>query len=76
MPRDGSGRAHNDVEDKPEIAHGASEPGSNVDRSGKAAALPEGEKGMAIEGMNASGGSSQGLSRGPNVGQGKGGLDK
>ncbi|EHA45796.1 hypothetical protein MCOR27_000503 [Pyricularia oryzae] len=76
MPRDGSGRAHNDVEDKPEIAHGVDQPGSNVDRSNKAAAMPEGEKGMAIEGMNASGGSSQGLSRGPNVGQGKGASAK
>lgn len=76
MPRDGSGRSHNAVEDKPEIAHGAGEPGSEVDRSNKAAAMPEPENGAAIEGMSASGGGSQGLSQGPDVGQGKGNSAK
>lgn len=38
----------------------------------KTAPLPEGlhEKGAGLEGMNASGGKSQGLKQGPNVGQG------
>lgn len=43
-----------------------------VARADKTADLPEGikEKGLAVEGMNASGGSSQGIKQGPNVGQG------
>lgn len=32
--------------------------------------MPEPEKGAGLEGMPASGGSSQGLKQGPNVGQG------
>lgn len=44
----------------------------HVDRADKTAPLPEGkdEKGLALEGMNASAGSSQGIKKGPNVGQG------
>ncbi|KAL8386779.1 hypothetical protein RB595_010397 [Gaeumannomyces hyphopodioides] len=75
MPRDGSGRADNAVdENATPIIHGADQPGSNVDRSGKAAPPPEPEKGEAIEGMNASGGGSQGLAQGPSRGQGGGSI--
>lgn len=47
---------------------------SKVDRADKAAPLPEGlqEKGQAVEGANASGGQSQGIKKGGNVGQGAG----
>ncbi|KAH7316597.1 hypothetical protein B0I35DRAFT_433493 [Stachybotrys elegans] len=47
-----------------------------VDRADKTAPLPEGlnEQGAGIPGMNASGGQSQGIKKGPNVGQGKGPL--
>lgn len=73
MPRDGGGRADNAVDEQTtQVIHGADQAGSNVDRSGKAAPLPEGEKGAAIEGMNASGGQSQGLAQGPSAGQGGG----
>ncbi|TDZ20037.1 hypothetical protein Cob_v006881 [Colletotrichum orbiculare MAFF 240422] len=71
MPRDGSGRSHNAVEADHDIVHGAGEvKDTHVDRADKTAPLPEGEKGNAIPGLNASGGSSQGLAQGPNVGQG------
>lgn len=45
-----------------------------MDRSDKSAPLPEGinEKGAGLEGMNASGGQSQGIKKGPDVGQGGG----
>jgi hypothetical protein len=43
-----------------------------LERTEKVADLPEGkdEKGLAIEGMNASGGQSAGIKKGDNVGQG------
>lgn len=43
-------------------------------RADKTAPLPEGleEKGAGLEGMNASGGQSQGIKTGDNVGQGGG----
>jgi hypothetical protein len=41
-----------------------------VDRADKTAPLPEPEKGLGLPDANASGGQSQGLARGPNVGQG------
>ncbi|KAJ9145567.1 hypothetical protein NKR19_g6068 [Coniochaeta hoffmannii] len=59
------------------IVHGSAgdqELPSKVPRADKTAPLPEPEKGAGIEGMNASGGSSQGIKQGPNVGQGKGPL--
>lgn len=45
-----------------------------VPRADKTAPLPEGlhEKGAGLEGMNASGGQSQGIKTGDDVGQGKG----
>ena len=42
----------------------------HVDRADKTAPMPEVEKGAAIEGMNASGGGSSGVSSGPEAGQG------
>lgn len=47
---------------------------TRVARADKTAPTPEHEKGAGLEGMNASGGQSQGLSQGPNRGQGKGPL--
>ncbi|KAL0937233.1 basic leucine zipper protein [Colletotrichum truncatum] len=71
MPRDGSGASDNVVEAGHNIVHGAGEEKStHVDRADKTAPLPEKEKGLGLEGMNASGGQSQGLAQGPNVGQG------
>jgi hypothetical protein len=45
---------------------------SKVPRADKTADMPEGvkEQGAGIKGMNASGGQSQGLKTGDNVGQG------
>ncbi|GKT96531.1 basic leucine zipper protein [Colletotrichum tofieldiae] len=67
MPRDGSGASDNAIEAGHNIVHGAgfSRRPCRQDR-----APPEGEKGLAIDGLNASGGQSQGLAQGPNVGQG------
>lgn len=72
MPRQGSGHiAHNAVENGENLVHGSGEiKDTKVARADNTAPLPEHEKGAAIEGMNASGGQSQGLSKGPNVGQG------
>ncbi|WYZ39545.1 hypothetical protein EsH8_III_001459 [Colletotrichum jinshuiense] len=71
MPRDGSGASDNAVEAGHNIVHGAGVvKDSHVDRADKTAPLPEGEKGLALEGLPASGGQSQGLAKGPNVGQG------
>ncbi|KAK4173632.1 hypothetical protein QBC36DRAFT_220171 [Triangularia setosa] len=59
------------------IAHGSvgdQELPSKVSRADKTAPLPEQEQGAGVPGMNASGGSSQGLSQGPHAGQGKGPL--
>lgn len=41
-----------------------------VARADKTAPVPEPEKGRAVEGLDASGGQSQGIKRGPHVGQG------
>ncbi|KAI1813608.1 hypothetical protein GGS20DRAFT_552855 [Poronia punctata] len=76
MPRDGSGRAHNAQDTTGEtdhhIIHGAGNEPSNdhVARADKTAPLPEHEPGKALKDMPASGGTSQGLSQGPDVGQG------
>ena len=75
MPRNGDGSSDNGPfkEAEHEIVHGAGQVDSDrVPRADKTAPLPEGrhEKGQALEGMNASGGQSQGLKQGPDVGQG------
>ncbi len=44
--------------------------GDHVARADKTAPLPEGEKGFGLPDANASGGQSQGIKKGPNVGQG------
>ena len=41
-----------------------------MSRADKTASMPEHEKGAGLEGLNASGGQSQGLKKGPDVGQG------
>ncbi|KAF3807411.1 hypothetical protein GCG54_00008869 [Colletotrichum gloeosporioides] len=71
MPRDGSGASDNAVEAGHDIVHGAGAiKDSHVDRADKTAPMPEIEKGLAIDGKDASGGQSQGLAKGDNVGQG------
>ncbi|PSR83963.1 hypothetical protein BD289DRAFT_273421 [Coniella lustricola] len=73
MPRQGEGHiAHNAVDaDVPQITHGAGDAKPNeVAGTHKAAPMPEPEKGAGLDGMPASGGSSQGLKQGPDVGQG------
>ncbi|EGZ76555.1 glutathione S-transferase [Neurospora tetrasperma FGSC 2509] len=56
-----------------DIIHGAGwEPTTRVPRADKTAPLPEPEHGLAIPGLPASGGSCQGLTRGPEAGQGHG----
>lgn len=78
MPRDGSGASDNVVEPGQNLTHGASgddaPASSGVDRSSKAAPLPDHEKGDALEGMNASGAGSSGAHIG-NQGSGKGSED-
>ncbi|KAJ6443842.1 allantoicase [Purpureocillium lavendulum] len=84
MPRDGE-HAHNGPfeEEGHNIAHGVGkvDPGrpltrmdqtTKVDRADKTATMPEGlkEQGAGLPGMNASGGQSQGIKQGDNVGQG------
>ncbi|KAK5131000.1 hypothetical protein LTR08_001412 [Meristemomyces frigidus] len=73
MPRDGSGASDNAIEAGENKIHGASEndaqAASGVDRSSKAAPLPETETGAALEGMGASGGGSAGTTL---TGSGKG----
>ncbi|KAK7957016.1 uncharacterized protein PG986_006238 [Apiospora aurea] len=70
MPRDGSGRAHNAQDLYPEtdhhIVHGAGKDpqGDHVARADKTAPMPEHEKGEALEGVPASGGSSKGPDQG------------
>ncbi|KAK6827758.1 hypothetical protein PG995_010308 [Apiospora arundinis] len=70
MPRDGSGRADNAQELDPEtdhnIVHGAGKDpmGDHVARADKTAPMPEYEKGEAIDGKNASGGTSKGENQG------------
>ncbi|EGY21229.1 hypothetical protein HYQ45_018178 [Verticillium longisporum] len=72
MPRQGEGHiADNAVENGQDIIHGAGEvKDSHVARADKTAPMPEHEKGAGIQGLNASGGQSQGLAKGDNVGQG------
>ncbi|KAI0482063.1 hypothetical protein GGR56DRAFT_669983 [Xylariaceae sp. FL0804] len=76
MPRDGSGRSHNAVELTHEFDHdiihgaGSAPEGDHVARADKTAPMPEHEHGLGLEGMNASGGQSQGLAQGPDRGQG------
>ncbi|KAK7928105.1 hypothetical protein PG985_005103 [Apiospora marii] len=70
MPRDGSGRSHNAVEEDPafghDIAHGVGKDpkGDKVARADKTAPMPEPEKGEAIEGMNAAGAKLEGKHQG------------
>ncbi|KND89800.1 hypothetical protein TOPH_05506 [Tolypocladium ophioglossoides CBS 100239] len=75
MPRNGDGSSHNGPFEEAghDIAHGAgSVDTTKVHRANKTAPLPEGlqEKGQAAEGLNASGGQSQGIKKGDEVGQG------
>ncbi|KJZ74842.1 hypothetical protein HIM_05751 [Hirsutella minnesotensis 3608] len=75
MPRNGDGSSHNGPFDEAgqNITHGTGPTDtSKVSRADKTAPLPEGrdEKGLAVEGMDASGGRSQGLKQGDQVGQG------
>ncbi|KAL6917750.1 hypothetical protein ACHAPO_000443 [Fusarium lateritium] len=75
MPRNGDGSSDNGPfeEAKHDITHGTGKVESNhVDRADKTAELPEGkdEQGLAIKDLNASGGQSQGLAQGKDVGQG------
>ncbi|KAK3180053.1 hypothetical protein K4F52_008545 [Lecanicillium sp. MT-2017a] len=77
MPRNGDGASDNGPFEGTEhnIAHGVGDAKtSHVPRADKTAPLPEGleEKGAGLEGMNASGGQSQGIKTGDNVGQGGG----
>ncbi|TQV93205.1 hypothetical protein V2A60_010359 [Cordyceps javanica] len=73
MPRNGDGSSHNgpfEEADKP-IAHGVGDVKTDkVPRADKTAPLPEHEKGAGLDGMNASGGQSQGIKQGDSVGQG------
>ncbi|KAL1876407.1 hypothetical protein VTK73DRAFT_9346 [Phialemonium thermophilum] len=72
MPRDGSGHSDNAIEQEHNIIHGAGDEklSSHVDRADKTAPLPEPSKGSGLPDMPASGGQSQGLSTGPDRGQG------
>ncbi|KAK1721281.1 hypothetical protein CaCOL14_012677 [Colletotrichum acutatum] len=59
MPRDGSGASDNKVEESHDVIHGAGAiKDPHVDRADKTAPLPEPEKGLAIDGLAASGGQS------------------
>ncbi|EGR46543.1 uncharacterized protein TRIREDRAFT_65718 [Trichoderma reesei QM6a] len=74
MPRNGDGSSDNGPfpEADHNIGHGVTNEDSMQKSKDKAAPLPEGlqEHGKGIPGMNASGGQSQGIKEGPNVGQG------
>ncbi|KAK7191264.1 hypothetical protein DPSP01_008335 [Paraphaeosphaeria sporulosa] len=63
MPRNGDGSSDNGPIDAGEIVHGASGD-ATLQHTQKVAPMPEGEKGAAIDGMNASGGGSAGTSQG------------
>ncbi|PTB36399.1 hypothetical protein M441DRAFT_150517 [Trichoderma asperellum CBS 433.97] len=71
MPRQGDGSSDNGPfeEGTHNVAHGVTSEDKSKD---KTAPLPEGmhEKGAGLQGMSASGGQSQGIKQGPNVGQG------
>ncbi|KAF2262648.1 hypothetical protein CC78DRAFT_534679 [Lojkania enalia] len=67
MPRQGDGSSDNGpIETGGNLIHGASGE-ATISRANKVAEMPEPEKGAALDGMNASGGGSQGLG---NTGQG------
>ncbi|KAK2593290.1 hypothetical protein QQS21_009014 [Conoideocrella luteorostrata] len=75
MPRQGDGSSHNGPFEEAghNIAHGVGSVDTDkVPRADKTADMPEGlqEKGAGLEGMNASGGQSQGIKKGGEVGQG------
>ncbi|KAG8168608.1 hypothetical protein KVR01_001357 [Diaporthe batatas] len=72
MPRQGEGHvAHNAVDaNVPQVADGTDGKSDQVAGTQKAAPMPEQEKGLAAEGVPASGGSSQGIQQGSEVGQG------
>ncbi|KAJ4379032.1 hypothetical protein N0V85_008912 [Neurospora sp. IMI 360204] len=75
MPRQGDGSSDNYIELGHDIIHGADwEPTTRVPRANKTAPLPEHEHGLAIPGLHAAGGSCQGLTRGPESGQGHGSI--
>ncbi|KAG6003245.1 hypothetical protein E4U54_000723 [Claviceps lovelessii] len=75
MPRPGDGSSHNGPFDKMgrPIAHGVGHVDTDkVPRADKTADLPEGlhDQGAGLPGVNASGGQSQGIKKGDDVGQG------
>ncbi|KAG6038726.1 hypothetical protein E4U41_003777 [Claviceps citrina] len=75
MPRPGDGSSHNGPFEEAghPIAHGVGQVDTDkVPRADKTADLPEGlhEKGQGLGSENASGGQSQGIKKGPEVGQG------
>ncbi|KAI5464136.1 hypothetical protein BGZ63DRAFT_421213 [Mariannaea sp. PMI_226] len=75
MPRHGDGSSDNGPfeEAKHDIIHGVGQVESpHVSRADKTAGPPEGkdEHGAGLPGMNASGGQSQGIKKGKDVGQG------
>ncbi|GAB0136227.1 hypothetical protein EsDP_00004538 [Epichloe bromicola] len=75
MPRPGDGSSHNGPFEEAghDIAHGVGAVDTDkVARADKTAPMPKGlqEKGAGLEGMNASGGQSQGIKKGDGVGQG------
>ncbi|CAG7562269.1 unnamed protein product [Fusarium equiseti] len=75
MPRNGDGSSDNGPfeEANQTIAHGVGKADSDrVDRADKTADLPEGkdEQGQSLKDANASGGQSQGIKHGKDVGQG------
>ncbi|KAF7553016.1 hypothetical protein G7046_g7224 [Stylonectria norvegica] len=73
MPRQGDGSSDNGPVEGHDIVHGVGTPESTrVDRADKTAPLPEGkdEKGAGLLDVNASGGQSQGIKKGGDVGQG------
>ncbi|ATY60428.1 hypothetical protein CCM_03585 [Cordyceps militaris CM01] len=73
MPRNGDGSSHNGPFEEAghPIIHGAGAVKTDkVARADNTAPLPDAEKGAGLEGMNASGGQSQGIKKGDHVGQG------
>ncbi|KAG6005420.1 hypothetical protein E4U21_000200 [Claviceps maximensis] len=75
MPRQGDGSSHNGPFEKTgrPIVHGVGDVHTDkVPRADKTAHLPEGfhEHGAGMPGVNASGGQSQGIKKGDDVGQG------
>ena len=75
MPRNGDGSSDNGpIEAGANIGHGVPQSGEKVTdhvaRADKTAPLPAEEKGQGLSDANASGGQSQGIKQGDNVGQG------